>query len=92
MTDQTRAARIHAALTKGLNPSVLEIVDDSHKHAGHAGHRPGEATHFTVQITSDAFTGLSRVARQRLVYDLLAEELAGGLHALALVTKAPGDR
>jgi BolA protein len=51
-----------------------------------------EATHFTVQITSDAFTGLSRVARQRLVYDLLAEELAGGLHALALVTKAPGDR
>jgi BolA protein len=92
MTDQSRAARIHSALSQGLNPSLLEIVDDSHKHAGHAGHRPGEATHFTVTVTSDAFTGLNRVARQRLVHDLLADELAGGLHALALVTKAPGER
>jgi BolA protein len=92
MTDQSRANRIHKALTQGLKPVALEITDDSHKHAGHAGHRPGEATHFTVQITSDAFTGLNRLARQRLVYDLLADELAGGLHALALVTKAPRDR
>ena len=63
-------------LTGRFVPTRLEIIDDSHRHAGHAGARPGGETHFTVTIVSDAFTGLSRVARQRLVYETLAEELA----------------
>jgi len=76
-------------------PARLDITDDSARHIGHAGH-PGGAgqggeTHFTVVIVSAAFTGLGRVARQRLVYETLAAELAGGVHALALTTLAPGD-
>jgi len=76
-------------------PTRLDITDDSARHIGHAGH-PGGAgqggeTHFTVVIVSAAFAGLGRVARQRLVYETLAAELAGGVHALALTTLAPGD-
>jgi BolA family transcriptional regulator, general stress-responsive regulator len=73
----------------------LDITDDSAQHIGHAGH-PGGAgqggeTHFSVVIVSPAFAGLGRVARQRLVYETLAAELAGGVHALALTTLAPGE-
>lgn len=85
------AERIRAKLTAGLNPQRLKIVDDSHKHAGHAGHRPGGETHFDVTVVTDAFAGKSRVARQREVYRLLAQELADGVHALALTTATPEE-
>ena len=82
-------------LTARFAPTRLDIVDDSAHHIGHAGH-PGGAgqgggTHFTVTVVSAAFAGLGRVARQRLVYETLAEELAGGVHALSLATLAPGE-
>lgn len=78
-------------LTERFNPVRLDIIDDSQRHAGHAGAQPGGETHFDVTIVSDAFAGLGRVARQRLVYETLAAELAGGVHALGLRTLAPGE-
>jgi BolA protein len=85
------AARIEARLKQALSPTRLLVVDDSHLHAGHVGARPSGETHFTVEIVSPAFEGLSRVARQRLVYDALAADMAGGVHALSLVTKSPKE-
>lgn len=82
---------IRSKLEAALQPQTLEIVDESHKHHGHSGWRPGGETHFRVTIVAAAFEGRSRVERQRLVYGALAEELAGGLHALALKTRAPGE-
>ncbi len=85
------ADRIRAKLEAALAPEKLEIVDDSHRHAGHAGaHAEGES-HFTVRAVSAAFAGKNRVERQRIVYGALAEELAGRVHALALVLRAPGE-
>lgn len=83
--------RIAARLEEGLTPSRLEIVDESHKHAGHSGARPGGETHYAVDIVSDAFLGKSRVVRHRMVYALLDGEFAAGVHALALKTHAPGE-
>jgi BolA family transcriptional regulator, general stress-responsive regulator len=82
------ATAIRSKLTAAFAPTVLEIADESHRHAHHAGAtRPdgtrGE-THFSVAITSVAFAGMSRVDRQRAVYAVLTEELAGPVHALAL--------
>jgi BolA protein len=85
------ADTIRNKLSGRFVPTRLEIIDDSHRHAGHAGARPGGESHFTVTIVSDAFTGLSRVMRQRLVYETLAEELRGPVHALALSTLAPAE-
>jgi BolA protein len=85
------AALIRSKLTAALSPSRLEIVDESHHHKGHAGARPNGETHFRVEIVSDAFQGKSRIERQRLVYAALAEEMAHDIHALSLVTRAPGD-
>lgn len=79
-----RSDRIHSSLTKAFAPSVLEVVDDSHKHAGHAGARPEGETHYTVKIVSSAFAGLSRVAMQRAVMDALKDEFESGLHALSI--------
>ena len=83
--------RIVARLTAALDPVLLDIVDESHLHAGHAGAREGGGTHYRVRVVSARFEGRSRVERHRLVYDLLAAEFADGLHALALVAKAPGE-
>lgn len=83
--------RIHDKLTAGLHPVLLEIMDESDKHKGHAGHRPEGETHFDVTIVADAFEGQNRVARQRIVYKLLAEELAGPVHALSLKLKSPAE-
>ncbi|MBI1251423.1 MAG: BolA/IbaG family iron-sulfur metabolism protein [Alphaproteobacteria bacterium] len=95
LTDATkgasRAARIEAALRAALQPTTLEIIDDSSRHAGHAGAQPGGETHFTVRVTAQAFSGASRVARQRMVNDALHAEFATGLHALAMDLKAPGE-
>ena len=85
------ANRIHAKLTDAFSPADLLVVDDSAKHVGHAGHDGRGESHFTVVVVSDAFDGLSRVARQRLVYDLLAEELADRVHALSLRTLTPAE-
>jgi BolA protein len=67
------------------------VVDESAKHKGHGGWREGGETHFHVTVVSEAFEGKSRVDRQRMVYALLAEEMAERVHALALTTKAPGE-
>ena len=85
------AETIRQKLTERFSPTRLVVVDESHRHAGHAGARPEGETHFAVTITSAGFAGLGRVARQRLVYDALKVELAGGLHALSLVTRAPDE-
>ena len=80
----TRSQRIHELLTEEFAPRALEIVDDSHKHAGHAGARPEGETHYTVRITSEKFAGLSRVAMQRAVMAALKTEFDAGLHALSI--------
>jgi len=82
---QVRAA-IERKLTEALAPRHLEVIDDSGRHVGHAGHRPGGETHFRIRIVSDAFAGKSRIERHRMVNTLLAEELAGPVHALQLTT------
>ena len=84
-------ARIRRKLESALAPEKLDIVDESHRHAGHAGARPEGETHFRVEIVSAAFDGKSRVERQRLVYNILAEELETRVHALALTTRTPGE-
>jgi BolA protein len=84
-------AAIEEKLRDGLKPERLSIIDESHLHAGHAGSRPGGESHFRVEIVSAAFSGLTRVARQRLVYSLLEAELKGPVHALALRTLTPEE-
>jgi len=85
------ASAIESKLTQAFQPERLVVEDQSHLHAGHAGARPGGESHFRVELVSARFAGLNRVARQRLVYDALAAELAGPIHALALKTLAPGE-
>jgi BolA family transcriptional regulator, general stress-responsive regulator len=85
------AATIRDKLDRALTPTRLEIVDESERHAGHAGARPEGETHFRVEIVAAAFAGLAPVARQRLVYATLAEELAGPVHALSIRALAPGE-
>ena len=82
---------IRRKLETEFAPSRLEIADDSEKHRGHAGHREGGESHFTVTIEAGAFAGQSRVTRQRMVYAALAEELAGPVHALSVKALAPGE-
>ena len=82
---------IEEKLRAALTPARLEIRDDSHKHAGHAGWREGGETHFHVTVVSAAFDGQTRVARQRRVYEVLAAELADSVHALQLVTRTPDE-
>ncbi|HWK83304.1 MAG TPA: BolA family protein [Caldimonas sp.] len=76
------AAEIETALRAALQPSALEVHDDSHLHAGHAGAREGR--HFSVRIVSPDFKGLTRLARHRLVYDALHSLMPRGIHAVAI--------
>jgi BolA family transcriptional regulator, general stress-responsive regulator len=78
-------------LTEAFTPESIRVVDESHQHEGHAGHRPGGETHFRVYIVAQAFEGKSRVERHRLINQTLAAELAGGVHALAIHASAPGE-
>jgi len=87
----TVAETMRRKLTETFRPTRLEIVDDSHKHAGHAGARPEGETHFSVEIVAAAFAGKTRVERQRLVYSVLAAELSDRVHALALQTRTPAE-
>lgn len=83
------AETIRAKLTEALAPQALDIADESARHRGHAGWRPGGETHFRVSVVAAAFEGKSRVERQRMIYGILAEELAEQVHALALETRTP---
>ena len=82
---------IEEKLTAALSPDHIEVVDNSAKHAGHAGANPEGESHFAVMVVSEAFAGKNRVQRQRMVYEALAEEMAGPVHALELKTLAPGE-
>lgn len=84
----TMRDRIIAKLTAGFAPSELEVIDESHKHAGHGGWREGGETHFRVRIVSVEFAGMSRLARHRAVNEALAVELAERVHALAIEAEA----
>jgi BolA protein len=81
--------RIRATLTEAFSPVALEVVDESERHKGHVGARPGGETHFRVRITAEAFRGKGRVQSHRLVYEALADEIRAGIHALAIEAKAP---
>lgn len=83
-----RHARITALLSDALTPDYLELIDDSHSHAGHAGARPGGETHYRLTIASKKFAGLSKVKAHQLVYSYLDSEFKTGLHALS-ITIAP---
>ena len=89
--NMTMTDNIIKKLTEAFSPESLDVVDESHLHAGHAGHRPGGETHFRVYIVSKAFTGKSRIERHRLINALLASELAASVHALAITAQAPGE-
>ena len=78
-------------LTQAFTPESVRVVDESHQHEGHAGHRPGGQTHFRVYIVSQAFRGKTRIERHRMINAALAAELAGGVHALAIRANAPGE-
>ncbi len=80
---------ITGKLTAAFSPDDLQVVDESHLHKGHAGHRPGGESHFRVKITAEAFRGKSRVEAHRMIYGALAGEIADGVHALAIEAKAP---
>ena len=83
------AVDIDTAVRAALQPLYLEVIDDSHLHAGHADAREGR--HFTVRITAERFNGLSRVARHRLIYDSVQLLIPRGIHALAIEARAPGE-
>ncbi len=85
------ATAIDSKLRLAFQPVRLAIEDESSKHHGHAGWREGGETHFRVEIVSQAFEGKTRVARQRLVYAALKDELDAGLHALAMETLTPAE-
>ena len=81
--------RITQKLTDAFSPAELNVIDESHKHAGHAGARPEGETHFRVEIIAAAFDGKSLIARHRLINEALAEELADRVHALSISATAP---
>ena len=83
----TTADRIRRKLTEAFHPEALEVVDESDRHKGHVGARPGGETHFRVRIAAEAFTGANRVAAHRMIYEALGEEIAAGVHALAIEAK-----
>ena len=94
MTDTSTgplAEIIAARLSENLAPSRLEVINDSHHHAGHMGDDGTGESHFTVIVESDRFVGLNRVARQRLVNQALADLLSSRIHALAIRARAPGE-
>lgn len=95
----SKQTSMEAKLSTAFAPERLEIINESHLHAGHHHEDRGEhevydgtgETHFRVRIVSDAFTGLSRIARHRAINEILKEELNTGVHALALEPSAPGE-
>ena len=78
-------------LTEAFTPQSLKVEDESSRHEGHSGARPGGQTHYRVYIVSQAFKGKTRIERHRMINEALSDELAGGIHALALHASAPGE-
>lgn len=87
---EQRPEAIRTALQAALRPVSLEVVDESHKHAGHAGARDGRG-HFAVSIVSEAFAGLSPLARHRRVYEALGTMMETDIHALSIQARSPGE-
>lgn len=84
----TRAEKIEQSLRAAFQPRVLEVVDESEKHRGHAGYPEGGQSHFNVEIAAEAFAGMSRIARHRAVHAALGPALVAEIHALALKIEA----
>ena len=84
-------AAIESKISAALTPTRLIVIDESAQHAGHGGHHSDGESHFRVNVTSAAFRGKSRIERHRIIHQILAEELAGRIHALALVASAPEE-
>ena len=78
-------------LTEAFAPQSLKVLDESHQHEGHAGHRPGGQTHYSIYIVSRAFKGKTRLERHRMINQLLSAELTGGIHALAIHAATPDE-
>lgn len=91
MTRPERVEMIRQRLNAALHPEALDIVDESHKHAGHVGARSGGG-HFKVKITADAFEGKTLIQRHRLVYDALGDAMHKEIHALSIDAKSPAER
>ena len=87
----TRADRIAARLTEAFAPALLQVADESARHAGHAGAQPGGETHYALLMVATAFQGQGRLARSRAVHAALAGEFATGLHALSLTLRTPAE-
>ena len=87
---EERPAAIRAALEAALAPVALDVVDESHKHAGHAGARDGRG-HFAVSVTSAAFVGLAPLARHRRIYDALGDLMTTDIHALSIQARTPAE-
>lgn len=87
----SRAERITTLVERAFAPAQVRLRDDSARHAGHAGAAPGGETHYSLDIVSPAFAGMSRVARSRAVHEALRDEFATGLHALALRLQTPEE-
>ncbi len=87
----TKEAQIREKLMVGLEPTRLELINESEKHAGHRSSPGTGESHFRLVIVSPKFAGASRLARHRMINALLADELAGGIHALAIHAYAPGE-
>jgi stress-induced morphogen len=96
MTRGTEAMRVEDEIRRKLKlafaPEALEVVNDSHRHAGHHGSPGTGESHFTIKVVSPAFEGKSRLERHRMVNQVLADELAGKVHALALSALTPAER
>ncbi len=88
---QSRQERLRSVLVRIFAPTVLEVVDDSARHAGHAGSSDAGETHYSVRMVSAAFAGQSRVARSRAVHEAVAGEFRDGLHALSLTLQSPAE-
>ncbi len=86
----TRVAAIEERLRSALQPTELEVIDDSHRHVGHAGAREGRG-HFTVLVVSERFRGLPVVRRHRLVYEAVGDMMQTDIHALSIQALAPGE-
>jgi BolA family transcriptional regulator, general stress-responsive regulator len=84
-------SRLQEKLMIGLRPTRLDVINESELHAGHRSAPGTGESHFRILVVSEVFSGKSRIERHRLVNDLLKDELAGGVHALALSTIAPGE-
>jgi BolA family transcriptional regulator, general stress-responsive regulator len=89
--DQPVKHAITNKLRETFSPESLDVIDESHLHEGHSGHKPGGETHFRIYIVSPAFEGKSRIERHRMINTALAAELAGPVHALAIKAQASGE-